>query len=286
MISTMSRSCGSCDENFKRNEASIGCNSCKKRFHYECSKLPEDEADALAKNKSKLKWFCIFCEQEVTEILTNLQKFRKVSVEISKMKEEMEEKLKNMDRRITVCESREPVGLGASEIREEITKQTEQEKKEEKLIELKKNNIVYFGVPESNNDSVEVRMKHDYDLVSEAHDENIINHDQIETMFRVGKKGTATRPLVVKFKSNEQKQRALKNSGDLKINYQNEIKTIYASIDRTEKQRNEHRKLVEMLKQRKQNGETNIGIRDGSIVQIFRREAAARTVTWASLFTS
>ena len=279
------RRCASCDETFKKNDQITECDSCKKRFHQACTNLDSNEAQVLSRNKTKFKWFCIFCEPDVMEMLSNFQKFKKVSVEISKMKADMEEKLNSIERRINICETRENTGVDQSEIREQISRQTEEDKKEEKLIDAKKNNMVYFSVPESGSDSVEERIKHDYQQIREAHDEDIIHHNQIETMFRVGKKGTTARPLVVKFKTFENKQRALKNSGDLKIKCGNEIKPIYASTDKTEKQRAEHRKLVEKLKERKENGETNIGIRDGNIVQIFRKDTAARQTSWASLFT-
>ena len=53
-----------------------------------------------------------------------------------------------------------------------------------------------------------------------------------------------------------------KASGQLKIRYRNEIRPIYMSIDRTPSQREQHKKLVEELKSRKSNGESNIVIRN------------------------
>ena len=76
----------------------------------------------------------------------------------------------------------------------------------------------------------------------------------------------------------------LKNSSDLKIKVRNEIKPIYASIDRTNKQREIHKKLVEELKMRKSEGEQNIVIRNNKIVKIFQKENAAQRTTWANLF--
>ena len=76
----------------------------------------------------------------------------------------------------------------------------------------------------------------------------------------------------------------LKQTGDLKLRWNNEIRRIYASIDRTEKQRKEHSRLVKELKDRKEAGEVNIGIRDEKIVQIFRNGNAAPRVTFADLF--
>ena len=106
-------------------------------------------------------------------------------------------------------------------------------------------------------------------------------------MFRVGKKqDNIDRPLVVRFKSVDNKLKVLKQTADLKIKWNNEIRPIFASIDRTEKQRKEHNELVKSLKDRKEAGEKNLGIRDNKIVTIFRKENVVQKATFADLFAS
>ena len=64
----------------------------------------------------------------------------------------------------------------------------------------------------------------------------------------------------------EKKMSMLKSSKNLKL-LENETSTpIYVAIDRTQKQREAHRKLVEELKSRKRNGEKDLVIRNDKIM--------------------
>ena len=148
----------------------------------------------------------------------------------------------------------------------------------------KKKNVIYFGIPETSNDSAAERMKHDYKRLEEAYGQTI-EHTEILTMFRVGKKEpNKTRPLVIKFSDIELKKNYLKKSGDLKIKHGNEIIPVYASINRTEKQHEKHKKLVTELKARKEAGEQNLVIRGEKIIENFQKYTSAQKATWTSLF--
>ena len=77
----------------------------------------------------------------------------------------------------------------------------------------------------------------------------------------------------------------LKSSKDLKVKQNNEILTVYVSIDRTKEQREKHKKLVEELKtKRRVTGQSNLVIRGEKIVQNFPKDQESRRVTWAALF--
>ena len=280
----MAKRCGTCETTFKRADVSCECCACKKRFHQACTELSDDETKLL-NSKSILKWYCNICDPDVSDILANYQKFKKVSNEISKLKDENEKRWKEFERRLILCESNKNTGDVQEAVQKELDRKIEVEKEEEKLVESKKNNLIYFRLPESESDSTEERIKSDFQLLKSAHDENIIKPDQIKTIFRVGKKKDGeARPLVVRFKAYEDKQRVLKQTGDLKVRWQNEVIDVYASIDRTEEQRKEHKELVRKLKARKEAGEMNLVIRDDKIIENFRTANASQRVTFASLF--
>ena len=276
--------CGSCDEIVKRTESSLVCSACKKKTHQSCTDLSEAEAKIL-QSRTKLKWYCHMCDPDITEILANFHKFKKVSNEIAKMKTENEKRLKEFESRISACEASKVPRNVEQVVQNEVNRKSQLDREEEKLIEMKKTNIVYFNVPESNDESLSDRVKFDYEKLKEIHEEDMIKHTDIQNIFRVGKKQeNLDRPLIVRFKSVEIKNEVLKQTADLKLRWNNEMRRIYASIDRTEKQRKEHSKLVKELKDRKEAGEVNLGIRDEKIVQIFRNGNAAPKVTFADLF--
>ena len=78
--------CDFCDVFLPKNEAHIECSACKKKYHEKCSKLSEPEFKMMSQ-RTQLKWFCEICNDDVTDMLNNFEKFRKVSKEIEKMKE-------------------------------------------------------------------------------------------------------------------------------------------------------------------------------------------------------
>ena len=279
------RKCGSCDRSFLKNDSTITCDGCKRRYHENCTALSDNERQVLSAS-SHLKWFCILCRDDVGSILDNYEKFQKVSDAIEKMKDESETRFADIEKRLTLCEAETKKCDVKKTVIDEVKKSTEKDYEEATLIKSKENNIIYFGFPETNDDSAEDRMKHDFKLLTEAYKKNIEN-SEITSMFRVGKKTEeANRPLVIKYASVEMKKVYLKSSGNLEIKHRNEVKKVFASIDRTEKQREKHRKIVGELNKRKDDGEVNLVIRDKKIVTNFPKESGAQKITWASLFRS
>ena len=277
------RKCGSCDKIFARSEANIECNACKRKYHAECTQLNDEEFNVLSSSR-KLKWFCPLCDDDVGNLLTNFEKFRKVSIEIEKMKSENEARLADIEKRLVLCENGKTDLNVQKEIEQQIKKTSEEDQEEATLIKSKEQNLVYFDLPESANESTSDRMKHDFKLLNEAY-ANKMEHKDISNLFRVGRKSeNKNRPLVVKFASLETREKFLKSSGDLKIKCGNAIKPVYMSIDRTQKQREAHKILVEQLKRRRATGEQNLAIRGDKIVKVFQRDTAAQRTTWASLF--
>ena len=100
----MVRKCGACDKNIQRNEAYIDCSVCRKSHHFACLNLSEDEFEIMSSRKTKQKWFCRLCDPQVTDILTNLEKFKRMSGEIKTMKDDMQKKLKEFESRLEKCE--------------------------------------------------------------------------------------------------------------------------------------------------------------------------------------
>ena len=92
------------------------------------------------------------------------------------------------------------------------------------------------------------------------------------------------RPIEVKYINLETKKRILNGSENLKLLFNNESINIYVSVDRTPKQREEHKKLVTELKQRRDGGETDIVIRNDKIVRNFRKINGTTKIRWTDLF--
>ena len=151
------------------------------------------------------------------------------------------------------------------------------------MIKSKELNLIYFNVPESVSDIVAERMKQDYERLRSSYGGEF-DHNEITSLYRIGKKADKSRPIAVRFKSVDSKNKYLKKSAHLKVKENHEDIPVYVSIDRTMKQRAAHRKLVDELKNRRREREENLVIRNNKIVTNFQREHVAQRTSWSSLF--
>ena len=277
-----SMKCGACEKTFAKKEQQVDCSACKKKYHINCSKLSDDELKIFM-SKTKLKWFCMICEDDVAELLTNFEKFRKVSATIEKIQNEIDAKVSNFEKRLTVCEANLEAGNVVKKIEEQVKKSSVVDKEELDLRKSKEENLIFFGLPESESDTIAERMKSDFSFLNNAY-QNSLKSDDITSLFRIGKKSDKKRPLVVRFVSMETENAIMRRSGKSSIKNNNQIIPIYMSIDRTQKQCESHKQLVDELRRRKSQGEEYIVIRNEKIVQYFQKETATERTTWSSLF--
>ena len=274
--------CGACDEEVQRGEKAIECGACKAKYHGNCSNLSETERKIMT-TKTNLKWYCLMCDSNVKEILNNFEKFKKMSIEIEKNKKEIKDAISDFDKRLKACETKSTNTIADSvpmtNNNEILTRQ------ENDLIESKKSNLIYFNIPESDCENAADRMKEDFALVNATYDDLELRPTDVYTLFRVGKKmNDRPRPLILKFISVEKKKEVLSGSGKLKLKHNNVSRDVFVSIDRTPKQREEHRKLVDELKQKKSaDSNDNYVIRNGRIVKNFREANQTPRVKWSDI---
>ena len=224
-----------------------------KYIHRACTQLTPIQFDAMVEaSKSdapSIKYFCDLCIKPVTDILCNFQKFKKVQQELNKIKEEIDDKIENLENRVGKIDNLEnrmrkvedkiTKGIGQvdvespsfrdilkKDIQTTVNKKIEQkldkfqEKEEKELIEEKKNNLVLFNVPESLSENLETRMRHDRTMFLTLYDvqEEDFNDEEVKVMYRIGgKEAKKPRPMLVKFLENEPKLKYLKQSGDLAL---------------------------------------------------------------------
>ena len=109
----------------------------------------------------------------------------------------------------------------SKEIKDIVKEQHEEDKREERDIESRKNNIIMHGVREDQNETEEEQREGDNNEVTELLT-NVFG-DQKHKDFkavceRIGKKGEKYRPLKVTFFNEQQKKRLMSNLYKLKIN--------------------------------------------------------------------
>ena len=130
-------------------------------------------------------------------------------------------------------------------------------------------NVIIFKVPESQENEPDKAYQEDFNKVLDAIDpEKNLKRDDIVRFYRLEPKIKTTdtiRPIKVSLKNVELRNNILKLR-NIYCKSGNETKQIFIAPDRTLQERENHKKLVAELKERKSKGEIDIMIRNGKIV--------------------
>ena len=127
--------------------------------------------------------------------------------------------------------------------------------------EHRKTNLIFYNVPEPSTPSWKADSDFIVDLCKATYDLNI----HVIKAFRLGKKITNKhRPLLIRLSDSETKSKILSKSYLLRS--KSPYEDIYVSVDRTKAEQAKHKLLVDELKTRRANGETNIIIQGENII--------------------
>ena len=173
---------------------------------------------------------------------------------------------------------------------DEAIKMQKEEKDEQTKIESKKNNLIIFGLPETELTPAQ-QMLSDFNVLKEIYEERVnLEENDIADLRRIGKaKDNQHRPLIVVFKDTELRNNVLKNNKYLKLErddferceckFPSKHIHIYVTDDKTPKQQELDRKLREELKKKRQDGEQDLVIRNGKIINKKR----SKTPRWIEI---
>jgi len=163
-----------------------------------------------------------------------------------------------------------------SSVGEVVSSKLKEDKEEAEEIRQRRANIIVHGVKESTNEDPEIRKKEDESQITNLLHDVKCDDVSVSGFFRLGKKSTDTdanpRPLKIVLVSEEQKEKILKGSKNLRNNKTWE--KVFINQDLTPKQREQRRQLVKEMKRRQAGGETNLMIVNNRIVS--RRQRTER----------
>ncbi len=159
--------------------------------------------------------------------------------------------------------------LGVQELsnKAEIDKIT---KSETEIRNSKRKNILLFRLPESTSDSPQKAYEDDFiNTMNIIDPEKKLQNTDVIKLYRVGSKDSPRpRPVIIRFQSLEKRNDILKMSRLFHTSAGHEKIQVYVAPDRTKKEREDHKKLVEELKRRKSEGEEDLTIQNGKIVHV------------------
>ena len=166
-----------------------------------------------------------------------------MDIELKKIRDEIDAKIESFNKRLTKCEASNEKSLKLNErvkkaeeniakkspTNPEMVKKIEEkfeqidDQAEKDLIEKKKQNLIYFNIPESSSKNIEERLRHDRKMFMDIYkmDDQSFADSDVETAYRVGKKEEKkNRPMIVRFCDEDTKTHFLKESRDLSIKYE------------------------------------------------------------------
>ena len=215
--------------------------------------------------------------KEVKDSITNYAQVVsnniKENIETKKYVSSMNESIKTLETNLNSKMDEKQTSLSVinedlKTVKSNIERNSEREI-ETKLRAQKINNVCIFNIPELNSNDAEANYKHDVKILKTVFDDKIqLKKEDVKAMYRIGNEDARKpRPIIMKFSTIDTKFEILKlkdiSYNDTKNEYQ-----IFITPDRTRKEQSEHKELVKTLKERKLNGEDDIGIRNGKIVKI------------------
>ena len=147
----------------------------------------------------------------------------------------------------------------------------QQDKAEEMEIEQRKKNVIVHGVPESQVASPDQRVDEDVTVLAAMFHEVGVDDVQVKSVVRLGKRSEDPtqnpRPMKVVLDTVEGKTMLLRNAKNLRQSQEGGWTKVFIHQDLTPRQREARKPLVAELKQRKANGEKDLIIFNGKIVQ-------------------
>lgn len=156
-----------------------------------------------------------------------------------------------------------------------ISTRTQDSVDEEAEKNKRKTNVIVHGLPESSAEESVERETDDFGLVGTMLHEIQCDDVEVGQVVRLGKRSESTsssesqkpRPLKLVFKTEDQKSQVLKSAKNLRREEEGVWKGVFIHADLTMKERDARRKLVSEMKQRKEQGETDLIIAQGRIVK-------------------
>ena len=255
--------CGSCNNLVAETDRGIECEFCKFWFHSSCQGVPKRLYDVISEGNPNLHWYCRTCNDVADDMLGVLKsvkvKQEKIETDMHEMREEMrgnrQECVRNWENVTEKIGKIKESGNSNETIKLCIDEINERHKR--------KNNLIFYGIPESKDEEAQVRKNEDLEAINTTVKSISGDMDlQILAQYRLGMKNGKDRPLKVVFNKTETCIEILKNLREVKLK-----DNVRVSRDRTQTERKEYRELREELKQREEMGEKDLVIRNGRITK-------------------
>ena len=217
-------------------------------------------------------------QKKLTEVVEKQQKMTGAVVD---------NKLEEMQKKLLNFEEQQKKMLFSEVVKQQNTvSNTEDQKsviensaKEIQDRESRKDNLVWFGIPESASEEAEVRKQDDLTFVSQLGEKvfGFKDPEVFKKARRLGQKGDKPRPLLTTVDSSVRVSEVLRQAKELGQEKHKEYKQVSVKKDMTPLEREEQRRLVQLRNQKRdesqKNGSGDIWvIRRGKVINVARKQ--------------
>ena len=283
--------CGSCNLIVMDTDSAVECEVCNFWFHCTCQNVSDKLYQIIHDEADTIHWYCRTCNASagnMLKIMTQLQSQQAgLQADISDLKNgllrhegECKDVQQSLNKKMDELKNEFTQSgnvMRSSKVLEElekVEKSVESRLEDIEERERRKSNLIIYGLPES--DEVNPLQRKDDDTqkarsaISQSFGEESLS---ILATYRLGRKSEGkTRPLKVVLKSADVRDEILRRYRAAVSAESLPDSSIQLSRDRTQREREEYRRLRNELKLREDKGEENLMIRRGKIVQRRFRE--------------
>ena len=141
-------------------------------------------------------------------------------------------------------------------------------REQDHILHRRRNNVLIYNVPESDKEAAGERQDEDARICTDVFENCLeVKTTRIHKIIRLGgnKIEGGNRPILVTLDSEDKKYKILRNAKKLKNQRDPTKKAIGISPDLTKKQREKDYKLRQELRQRREQGEEGLYIKNGNL---------------------
>ena len=240
--------CGKCLSGVKEGTKALKCDLCLKWYHLKCTSVTSHKYDILQSfsgDNDGLMWYCKNCKKEDVDKFALLQK---AIMDLTSVVEELKKDLKTRKDE-------------ESNFEEKVLHIINEEKEKDK----RQDNIIVHGIQEQTSEDEDTEQLHEILTIFDKE----ISPEDFSGFIRLGKKeDNKARPIKVTIK-HEKAYEVKKKLFKYKTNqlFTSQHPRVKFVSDRTKKEREDYKVLVDQLNERKAKGEKNLIIKDMKVIK-------------------
>jgi len=248
----MTHKCGGCKKQVTKTDKGLKCEYCGGWYHIECESVTSEAYDFIENHGEQLHWFCKGCNSKAIEVLKLVQGLKD-------QQDKLEEKVNELTTRV------EEIDNIKGSHKERVCNVVREELYEIREREAKSANVIIRNLEEIEEGG---RWNDDKELVEHlVH--NVLGQKDVEVVStgRVPENRIdgRNRLVVVTLGTRTMKVKVLRVAKSLRSNDQ--WKQVYINADETKREREKQYQLRKELRDRRENGETNLVIHRGQVVE-------------------